>query len=402
MNNEYDSVLSKTAADLYVSSLILDNSFGGRKLRAILSFLEKDPIFTLFNDPIQIVESDKMGAFGPEERSEIRRVICNERRRSSAYKQAVDCVARGIASANRYDMHYPTALQPLEGMPIVIYSKGNMDLVSARRPPSVAIVGSRRPTPYGVTITRDIVKGLALQNICIISGLARGIDTVAHESTLEVKGNTVAVLAGGLDDVYPKENTALFDRIREDGLLLSEMPPGQKASRRYFPARNRILSGLSDAVAIMEAGEFSGTLHTASFGAAQGKDVFAVPGSIYSPNSVGNHKLIQDGAEILLSSQDILLRLAHTVLINEMADYDYNSRRKQLENTLSSAPETLSDQQITRIIQDELSCKEKSIDELINCTHIPFGRVAFSLSELEISGHVMQRGERYALTFPRI
>ena len=277
-----------------------------------------------------------------------------------------------------------------------------MDLVAARRPPSVAIVGSRQPTRYGVTITRDIVKELALQNVCIISGLARGVDTVAHETTLEVKGNTVAVLAGGLDDVYPKENTALFDKIQESGLLLSEMPPGQKASRRYFPARNRILSGLSDAVAIMEAGEFSGTLHTASFGAAQGKDVFAVPGSIYSPNSVGNHKLIQDGAEILLSSQDILLRLAHTVLINEMADYDYNFERKQLENKQASAPESLSDEQITGIIQNELSCKEKSIDELIKCTHIPFGRLAFSLSELEIAGQVMQRGERYALTFPRI
>lgn len=397
-----NSAINKLSADLFASSLIMDHSFGGRKLRVLLSFFDNNPISMLYADPMQFVDNEKMHIFSAEERSVLRRALLHEQRRTDARAKAEECMKLGIVSMNKYDAKYPVNLLPYDGMPLVIYSKGNLELVSLKRPSSVAIVGSRRPTPYGVAITRDIVKELVMHKVCIISGLARGIDTVAHESTLENKGCTVAVLAGGLDDVYPKENARLFDRICEEGLLLSEMPPGQMASRCYFPARNRILSALSDAVAIMEAGEFSGTLHTASFGAAQGKDVFAVPGSVYSPNFVGNHKLIQDGAEILLSSQDILMRLARTVLTNEMADYDYNLQRRKLEDRRNSAPETLSDEEITRIIQDELSCREKSIDELTNRTHLPFSRIAFSLSELELSGRVMLRGERYALTIHHI
>jgi DNA processing protein len=265
--------------------------------------------------------------------------------------------------------------------------------------PCVAVVGSRQPTLYGVSATKEITAELSRHGVCVISGLARGIDTVAHDTTLKQDGKTIAVLAGGLDQVYPSENKDLFERIRRSGLVLSEMPLGQKAIRQYFPARNRILSGLSDIVAIMEAGEFSGTLHTASFAAAQGRDVFVIPGTIYAQQSRGNLHLIQDGAEILLSAQDILTRLGGLTFMREMDEIRYNEERISRSRRLTERPESLTHEECLQVILDYLCLSEKTMDELIEVTGFPFGKLAPIVSELELSGKIMERRRRYALTF---
>ena len=152
---------------------------------------------------------------------------------------------------------------------------------------SVAVVGSRSPSRYAEYATDNICKILGEKGITIVSGMAYGIDRHAHISTVNTPGGTVAVLAGGVDNIYPPKNKDIYDLIKNKGVIISEMPPGQKPLRQYFPSRNRLIAGLSDCTLVMEAGSVSGTLHTASFAANQGKEVFVLPNNIYYENALG-------------------------------------------------------------------------------------------------------------------
>ena len=201
---------------------------------------------------------------------------------------------------------YPARLLKTDSFPLVLYWLGSRPDVLDQADFLVTVIGTRTPTAYGQMVTRAITADLADAGVVIISGLARGIDALAHRTTLEHGGLTVAVVAHGVDQVYPPEHRGLMERIAENGLIVSEHPPGVKPLRQYFPARNRILSGLSDAVAIMEASRDSGTMITAGFAGDQNRDVFAVPGSILSKNSQGCNMLIREGAGILESAADLL------------------------------------------------------------------------------------------------
>lgn len=389
------------AADLFISELILDSRIGGRRIRLLLEHHLIHRLRDLFTNSFEKIPQESKKLLTEQEWTNIRSCIRDDERKSHAQKKADVCRSLGILSVNRDDPEYPYNLRKLEGMPLVLYYMGDLCILGERKLPAVAIVGSRQPTIYGLTVTREITRELADRGICIISGLARGIDSEAHEATLKSGGRTVAVLAGGLDSVYPPENKDLFERIRRTGLVISEMPPGQQALRQYFPARNRILSGLSDAVAIMEAGEFSGTLHTASFAAAQGRDVFVVPGTIYAQQSRGNLRLIQDGADLLLSSQDILARLAGVAFFREMDEIRLDEERKRIRKRLKEDPEQLAKEECMRVLVELLSLSEQTLDELINVTGFSFAKIAPLLSELELSGRVIVRRQRYALTFLR-
>jgi DNA processing protein len=176
--------------------------------------------------------------------------------------------------------------------------------------PLVAVIGSRRVTPYGKAVTISLVTDLARAGVGIVSGLAYGVDSIAHQAALDAGGVTIAVLAGGLDHIYPERHTALAENIvNKGGALLSEYPAGTPALRPYFVARNRLVSGLSHAVLITEAAEKSGTLHTAQFALEQGRDVLAVPGNITSPNSGGTNNLLKIGATPVTSVADVLRTL---------------------------------------------------------------------------------------------
>ncbi len=204
------------------------------------------------------------------------------------------------------DPAYPLRLAQISGFPLVLYYSGQAAALKWNHPFIVAVVGSRQPTAYGRRVTAELTAKLVQENCLIVSGLARGIDGLAHQTCLARGGLTIAVLAHGLDLVYPPEHKQLLEAVRVSGLIVSEHPPGTRPQRQYFPARNRILSGLADLVAIMEAAEKSGSLITAGFAADQGREVLAVPGSIYNSQSKGCHQLIKDGAAILQSSADIL------------------------------------------------------------------------------------------------
>lgn len=197
---------------------------------------------------------------------------------------------------------YPEILRQIDEAPYGLFYKGDISLLKDR---IVAIIGSRNCSNYGIEVTKVLTKELNSYNITIISGGAKGIDTVAHKTTLETNGRTIVVLGCGIDIVYPAQNSILFKKIAETGLILSEFPPGTKPFSYNFPRRNRIISGLSEAVIVAEAAEKSGSLITANFAADQGKEVMVVPGSIFLKGCRGCNLLIKDGANVISSLEDL-------------------------------------------------------------------------------------------------
>lgn len=200
--------------------------------------------------------------------------------------------------------YYPEKLKNINGKPRELYCLGNLELLNYK---SIAVIGSRNYSNYGKRAAMEFSYNLAKENICIVSGMARGIDSFAHEATLKAKGKTIAVLGSGLDVIYPKENIKLYeDIIKNDGLIISEYPLGTPPRKQNFPARNRIISGLSDGVLVIEARKNSGTNITVDFALEQGKDVFVIPGDIYSKTSDGTNFLIKEGAIPVTSFKDII------------------------------------------------------------------------------------------------
>ena len=202
---------------------------------------------------------------------------------------------------------YPKMLKEIHDPPIGLYRKGDYLFDQ----PCIAIVGSRRTTLYGQTVAKKLGAELARLGFCVVSGLARGIDTAAHEGALSVGGRTAAVLGTGLDIIYPSENLGLYRRIAETGAVVSEFPFGRKADRQSFAMRNRIVSGMSDAVVVVESDVSGGAMITARFAGEQGRLLFAVPGRIDQPSSAGCHQLIRDGATLLTGVDDILNELSY-------------------------------------------------------------------------------------------
>lgn len=391
--------ISNLAADLYISELLMNKKLGSRLIRRLIEFGEISSHRDLFHhftgnlrypDNVNCSDCD----------SERIALLRSERLdKDKYYEMAGRHINNGITSVSEEDPKYPEAFRNLEGMPRIIYCKGDHRLMQEPGN-TVSVVGSRTPSGPGLRATEEITGELAQSGVVIVSGLARGVDTAAHRAALANKGKTIAVTACGLDLVYPPENKELFDEIYHKGLLLSEMPPGQKALRQYFPARNRIMSALSDAVAIIEAGQFSGTLHTASFAAAQGRDVFVLPGSIYSPYCRGNLMLLQDGADLLTCAGDILARLTGVVVSREYDEIRACARNSVIHECLPDHPEKLTVKELSALIFEELSNGELTLDELISATRIPFDYAAPLVSEMLLSGTVSENRQRFALTFP--
>ena len=204
-------------------------------------------------------------------------------------------------------VRYPTALAAIHDPPPT--RSGYEGDVDALRAPSVAIVGSRAASPYALEVARRLGADLARRGITVVSGMARGVDSAAHRGALEGGGATIAVFGCGVDIIYPREHRALAERICERGALVSEFPPGTPPLKRHFPQRNRIISGLSLAVVVVEAAEGSGSLITADFALEQGRAVLAVPGNVLGGRNYGAHALLRDGAKLVECADDILEEL---------------------------------------------------------------------------------------------
>ncbi len=212
--------------------------------------------------------------------------------------------AQDIRIISYWDDTYPALLKTIYDPPAVLYTRGNLPDREY-----FAIVGSRQATPAGLELTRELAGKLAAQGICIVSGMARGVDSAAHQGAMDVQGHTIAVLGCGVDQIYPRENTRLYHQISEQGAVISEHPPGTGPVARHFPARNRIISGLARGVLIVEATAGSGSLITADFALDQGREIFATPGAVHHPNSQGPNQLLKDGAQLVTDSNDILQAL---------------------------------------------------------------------------------------------
>ena len=210
----------------------------------------------------------------------------------------------GISMVTCYDSDYPKKLRNIQNRPIVLFYKGDISIVDEY---SIAIVGSRNCSDYGRKCANFISNEIAIRKICIVSGLAIGIDSIGHIAALNNKSNTIAIIGNGLDNIYPSKNKKLAESIiKNGGLIISEFVVGTKPFKQNFPRRNRIISGLSDSVIVIEGSKKSGSLITAGYAIEQGKEVFAVPGSIFSPNSEGTNELIKDGANLLTSIDDAI------------------------------------------------------------------------------------------------
>ncbi len=228
---------------------------------------------------------------------------------NNAYRQNLDKYLKYMNDNNIEiitikDSSYPDRLKVIYDPPIVLYIKGNKNILNNK---SMAIVGCRLCSKYGENIAQKLAYNLSLNNINVISGLAKGIDSFAHKGCMKSFGKTIAVVGCGLDRVYPTENKDLFNQIIEkDGAIISEYIIGTKPLARNFPRRNRIISGLSDGVIVVEAREKSGTLITVDFALEQGKNIYAIPGNIYSKNAYGTNNLIKQGAKMVTEIKDIL------------------------------------------------------------------------------------------------
>ena len=272
---------------------------------------------------------------------------------------------------------YPQKLNNYSKMPEILFVKGN--LPDAKKP-TAAIVGARACSPYGRIQAFRYAKILSSAGVQIISGMAYGIDAEAHKGALEGGTPTYAVLAGGVDICYPSGNRPLYARIlRENGGILSEQPPGMRARNYFFPARNRIISGLADLVLIVEAREKSGSLITAQWALDQGKIVYAVPGPVNEALSMGCHKLIYDGAGIAYSPE---------ILLRELGLNCENKVKSPEKNDLGLASDL-------KLVYSCLDLRPKSTDFLIQKTGLPPEKIGSLLLELKLSGLVREIGRHY-------
>lgn len=221
-----------------------------------------------------------------------------------------------------YSENYPINLEYIQNKPFVLYYKGNIELINSN---SLAIVGTRKPTLYGKWACEKFTKELISYNLTIISGLAYGIDTIAHKTALSNNGQTIAVLGCGINKIYPKSNKALFYDIENNGLIISEFSPDTEPFKYNFPHRNRIISGLSSGVLVIEAQKNSGSLITASHALNQGKEVFSLPGNINSLYSEGTNALIKDGAKLVQNVEDILVELENILHLEYNTKASINS-----------------------------------------------------------------------------
>lgn len=338
---------------------------GSRRIRKLIDFTGSA------REAFSLPEEEILKAGIPEKAAA---AFIRERAGIDPEHELLRCQELGINVVTLADSNYPELLMEIYDPPAVLYFRGELEELKGA---AVAVVGSRKATAYGRNAAIKISRDLAAAGVAVISGMARGIDTCAHLGALEGGGRTYAVLGCGLDICYPPENKKLMARIERHGAVISEFPPGTRPRPAHFPMRNRIISGLSQAVLIVEAAEKSGALITADCALEQGRDVFAVPGSINSLTSRGCHRLLREGAGIAEGAEDILsaLGLAGAVCSKPL-------------------PELTEEQQ--KILRN-MEYEPLHIDRLAEACCMPAAELLAILVEMEINGLVKKLPGNYFL-----
>jgi DNA processing protein len=341
--------------------------------------------------PKQIIE------MMPENPARISRMLSalNDRRwQQLVDRTASEAAGMGIRSVFSGDPDYPPRLREISGHPLILYYRGERYEQVFQQDFFVTMIGTRMPTEYGKVVTEKLTADLIDSNVVIISGLARGIDSIAHRAALNSRGLTVAVVGNGPDIPYPPEHADLMQRIADEGVVISEHPPGTPPIRRHFPARNRILSGLADAVAVVEASRKSGTMITAGFAADQGRDVFAVPGNILSPCSQGCNQLIADGAYVLQTAKDLLWRLPTGSLQTRIEQWLKQNASQNVDSQAQPAPETTPFKRVS----DILAACPLALSDIAERLDLTIESASVILTGMELDGWIVFRKGRYTLT----
>lgn len=318
--------------------------------------------------------------------------LLNLKKRDIAARLQESCLKNGIRIISYLDDDYPEALQHIVNAPAVLYVKGQ-PITDSRY--NLGVVGPRDYSAYGQQVTEYLLENIAPYNIGIVSGGARGIDSIAHQAALKNGLYTAAVLGCGLDIIYPAENKTLFAQIAEQGTLISEYPPGVPPLPKNFPARNRIVSGLSKGVLVAEAALKSGALITAEFAMDQGREVYCVPGSIFAPQTVGVHSLLKQGAKLVNNVRDILedyfdlqtVRKAETKTPPVYVQQELTAPLREQPAKLPPVTENLSaeQQRVLAVLSYELPL---SIEQVMLESEMPVGDLNLVLLELEILGMI--------------
>lgn len=284
------------------------------------------------------------------------------------------CRELGISVLTLADNDYPPILREIYDPPVILYYRGDISCLSQC---GVAIVGSRKATAYGRAAAERFAGELSRAGVTVISGMARGIDSHAHRGALQADGMTAAVLGSGLDICYPPENRGLREQIAQSGVVISEFPPGSQPKPAHFPMRNRIISGLSQAIVVVEAAEKSGALITADCALEQGREVFAVPGSIHSPTSRGCHRLIKEGAAVAESAADVLQYLGQNLVQEIAAGVELTARQTD--------------------VLVALEYEATHFDQLVKATGLTAAELSGVLVELELAGFLQKLSGNYYL-----
>ena len=361
-----------------------------------------------FGDPESIfyADADELLLTDGVERSQLK--LLENHDLAPADRILADCQRLDIRLLTLSDAAYPGRLKNIYDPPALLYCKGRLPLLDDFL--CVAVVGTRDCTPYGVACAEKLGFGLASGGAAVVSGLAKGIDAAAIRGALRAGGVTVGVVGNGLDVYYPYESRYLYEDVASAGILLSEYPPGTEPASGHFPVRNRIISGLSLAALVVEAPEKSGALITAATALEQGRDVFAVPGPIDAPASVGCNCLIRDGAGLVSDASDILREYEGRFVLNlkesreQPETLGYQARTapepKPVAPTLSlrHSDAELTDDQIA-VLKALSDTEPMQVDDLTELVEIPTRRVLSALTVLEIDQYVAQHpGKRYTRT----
>ena len=300
---------------------------------------------------------------------------------AAAERWAASVESSGIRIVTAFDEEYPAALSEIADPPFLLFAAGRLEKLKL---PAVAVVGSRSATRYGRDVASRLSRELSLAGVTVVSGFARGVDAAAHEAAREGPGGTIAVLGCGLDVDYPREHARLKEAMTRTDLLLSEYPPGAEPRPRNFPIRNRIIAGVASGVVVVEASRRSGSLITARLAADFGRDVFAVPGSVFSETSIGTHELLRDGAILCRGAEDVLAELFPSIGVPGSA-----------ASRPSGAPPDLSPD-AARLYAELAREESLSADELAQALDLPAAAVLAALFELEGAGLILQEAGRYA------
>ncbi len=352
---------------MHVDNRLFDMAFSHIMGVGPLTYSKLVRHFTSSSAAYQAREHDLLQVLGPI----LTDVITTFRKKFDPYKKLQELSKANITVVTQTDLNYPPALLAISDAPICLYVKGNLGLFNFKKDFMFAVVGTRRSSVYGIDMTKKIAGGLTRSGMVIVSGMALGIDTAAHEACLDEGGRTIVVLGNGVDYIYPYQNADLYHRVvATGGIVLSEFPPGMLCQKGLFVVRNRIITGLSRGVLVVEGNERSGALISAKYAGDQGRDVFAVPGLATDVYARAPHFLIKTGAKIATCVNDIL------------EEYNVRSVSPEAISILPNLPDA--ERQIYQILLRQ----PKNIDDLMSEVSAPVTTVLTTLSMLEIKGLV--------------